>query len=261
MAWLQIDLHSRALHRQVPVNVLLPIDPREPGPLPQGPFPTLYLLHGVTDDHTSWLLNTRIAELSARHGVCVVLPAGENSFYLDQADRFALWDTYVGRELVELTRACLPLSRRREDTWIGGFSMGGCGALRNGLKYHATFGAVVALSAALELAYTLESTYDEPNFLFNRGFVEGHYGDLEAALHSDRNPLWLIEHLDREDFPRLFLASGEQDMLSQVQGGVVSALEARGVPVNHCVVPGAHDWDFVNRVLPDALAWLSARQG
>lgn len=83
--------------------------------------------------------------------LAVVMPAGENAFYVDQPSIGAMHGQFIGEELVEITRKMFPLSRKREDTFIGGLSMGGFGALRNGLKYHDTFGAVICLSGALHV--------------------------------------------------------------------------------------------------------------
>ena len=44
-----------------------------------------------------------------------------------------------------------PLSHRKEDTFIAGLSMGGYGAIVNGLKYYNTFGFIAGLSSALML--------------------------------------------------------------------------------------------------------------
>ena len=84
-----------------------------------------------------------------RFGVAVVVCDGENSFYTDDEQRGAMFSRYVGQELVEVTRSVLPLSRRREDTYIAGISMGGYGALINGLRYPDTFGRIAMLSPAL----------------------------------------------------------------------------------------------------------------
>ena len=45
-----------------------------------------------------------------------------------------------------MTRKLLPLSHRREDTFIAGISMGGYGALINGLRYSDTFSKIGMLS-------------------------------------------------------------------------------------------------------------------
>ena len=56
---------------------------------------------------------------------------------------------FIGQELVEFTRATFNPSTRREDTYIAGLSMGGFGALVNGLRNMDTFSHIAAFSAAL----------------------------------------------------------------------------------------------------------------
>ncbi len=56
-----------------------------------------------------------------------------------------------GSSFVEAARRMFPISRRREDTFIGGISMGAYGALRNGFKYAENFGGIIALSSAMSL--------------------------------------------------------------------------------------------------------------
>ena len=69
----------------------------------------------------------------------------------------------------------LPLSTKREDTFIGGISMGGYGALYNGFKYRDTFSKVAAFSPAARtgegLVRTLvgvsdSQTREHPRFSF-----------------------------------------------------------------------------------------------
>ena len=49
MALIQMDFRSKALKRAVIVNVILPMERFKP------PYPTLYLLHGLTDNLNGWL--------------------------------------------------------------------------------------------------------------------------------------------------------------------------------------------------------------
>ena len=77
MALLQMDFRSKALKRTVTVNVILPVERFK------GPYPTLYLLHGLTDNYNSWLSNSRIRLWAEESGLAVVMPSGENSFYMD----------------------------------------------------------------------------------------------------------------------------------------------------------------------------------
>ena len=114
-----------------------------------GPFPTLYLLHGFSGNQNDWLLNSRIHEWATARNLAVIMPDGANDFYVDRPENGEFPGAQVGEELVDVTRKLFPLSPRREDTAIGGLSMGGYGALRLGLRYPETFGWICAMSSAL----------------------------------------------------------------------------------------------------------------
>ncbi len=74
MALMQMEFRSETLKRTVPMNVILPIERF------RGPFPTLYLLHGLTDNYNGWLSYTGIRLRAEESGLAVVMPSGENSF-------------------------------------------------------------------------------------------------------------------------------------------------------------------------------------
>ena len=150
MALIQMSFLSTALKRTVPVTVVLPVD--NTAFLRETPrFPTLYLLHGLLGSHTDWVCNTRIQKWAEERGLAVVMPSGDNSFYIDQLLPNQDYGEFIGRELVEMTRRAFPLSHDREETFLAGLSMGGFGAMRNGLKYADTFSQIVSLSPALHL--------------------------------------------------------------------------------------------------------------
>lgn len=262
MALFQIqNLRSKEVHRKISVNVILPIDSHREHQ-PGEKFRTLYLFHGVTDNNTAWLLNTRLYELAERYNLCVVLPNGENSFYMNREDRFENWGNFFAQELPMLLRRAFPLSERREDTFIGGFSMGGYGALRNGLKYHDMFGKICCFAPDLELEYILEGRFDEMDPLSCQGYAESHYGpDLKAAHNSDKNPLWLIDTLNAQgiELPKIYLTTGEDDFLAEVHQTIAKKLQSVQADYKAPLVPGIHDWDFLNRNLELALQWLTEK--
>lgn len=254
MAWLETTFFSNCLHRNVPLNIVAPLDPG--GPVPQGEtagaLKTLYLLNGYFGNCTDWLLNAGITELSQTYHLCVVMPSGDNSFYVDYpgtgGDNYG---EYIGRELVDFTRKLLPLSDRREDTILGGLSMGGFGALRNGVKYADTFGHVIALSSALILDGASAAT-DEPNPMgITRSYFQRLFGDLSKLDVSDANP----EHLARQAVEKglektdLYIACGWNDMLSAPNRALVKALEAMGYPCFYEEGPGSHEWAFWTKYL------------
>ncbi|THF80317.1 alpha/beta hydrolase [Cohnella fermenti] len=260
MAILNIQFYSQCLKRQVPLTALIPLDSpfRLAGDEPEArPLKSLYLLHGYSGTHTDWTDFSRIRELADRYGIAVFMPAGENHFYLDDEDRGALYGEYLGRELIDFTRRMFPLSASREDTWIGGLSMGGYGAIRNGYRYADRFGRIVALSSAL-IPYKIANI--EPGFkdgIADYGYYRSVFGDLSRLLGSDKDPEALVRRLKESGtpLPALYMACGTEDFLLDVNRRFHEFLEREKVEHDYRESSGVHDWSFWNRTIADGLTW------
>jgi S-formylglutathione hydrolase FrmB len=261
MAFLQVNLLSSTLMRTVPVNVILPVDKlRTPGkPVREDkPYKTLYLLHGILGNYTDWVNGTRIQRFAEENDLAVVMPSGDNSFYVDQPEANNNYGEFIGRELVELTRKMFPLSHEREDTFIGGLSMGGFGAIRNGLKYHDTFGYIAALSSALIVKGMPQRTNDSTNFAVRRDYAESCFGNLDQVLESDKNPEYLVKQLKKEGarIPEIYMACGDADRLLGVNQEFADFLKKEGVKVTFEIGKGDHEWDFWDTYIRKAIEWL-----
>lgn len=261
MALIQMNLLSQSLMRTVPVQVILPADKMTfPGmPVRENkPYKTLYLLHGIFGNCTDWVCGTRIQRFAEEHDLAVVMPSGDNAFYVDQPDAHNYYGEYIGRELVELTRKIFPLSHRREDTFIGGLSMGGYGALRNGLKYGDTFGCIVSLSGALLVDEMVTRKDNSGIFMQTRAYAEACFGDLDKLLGSDMDPKALVRQRKAagQSIPRIFLACGEQDSLLATNQQMADFLTGQGVDVTFQTGPGNHEWDFWDTWIRKAIEWL-----
>ena len=258
MALLQVNFYSATLHRKVPMQVILPSDA---GSGSAGPFKTLYLLHGLMDNYQAWISNTRIERWAMERNLAVVMPSAENSFYVDNpggSAPFGDFGAYVGHELVEMTRKMFPLSPIREATFIAGLSMGGFGALRNGLKYADTFGYIACLSGAVHI---FEYSLDEPG----RNIIseDACFGDIRAAALTDRNPRVAAQAVfDRMKasgdiaFPKVYIACGTEDYLLRANRQLADFLKANGADVTYEEGPGRHDWDFWDTSIQKVLQWL-----
>ena len=228
-----------------------------PYPPKQAPFKTLFLLHGISGNHADWISETRIRHWAESRGIAVVMPSGYNAFYLDQPEVHNYYGRYVGQELVEVARRMFPLSDRREDTFIGGISMGAYGALRNGLKYCETFGSIVALSSAMVID-GFEQIISDDLFFLSRPFLERTFGDLSHVRGSDKDPARLAADLvycDRPR-PRIFMSCGNQDPLAEPNRVLARRMRDTGLDVTYHEMSGGHDWEFWNSALPEALNWL-----
>ena len=86
MALIQFTYVSNVLLRSVPVQVILPADKLSPEGeyLPLKKYKTLYLLNGLWGSHVDWVSGIRIQRWAEERDLAVVMPAGENSFYLDR---------------------------------------------------------------------------------------------------------------------------------------------------------------------------------
>ncbi len=276
MARLSVDFFSAALMRTTTLDVILPVDnvgdamgvdwqrrhderawDRRDYPGRRGPFKTLYLLHGITGNHTDLISETRIRALAEEHNLAVVMPSGYNAFYIDQPESHNYYGRFIGEELVDATRRMFPLSTKREDTFIGGVSMGAYGALRNGLKFCENFGSIVSLSTAM-IVDGFEQIISDDLFFLSREFLTSTFGDLNQVVNSDKDPARLAADLvycDRPR-PRVFMACGNQDPLAQANRVLADKLRGIGLDVQYHELDGGHDWNLWNQALPQAIAWL-----
>ena len=64
-----------------------------------------------------------------QYNLAVLMSAAGNSFYLNGDATGTRYADLVGKELPEFAARAFGLNISRENTWIGGLSMGGFGAL------------------------------------------------------------------------------------------------------------------------------------
>lgn len=265
MAILTGQYYSEARARFVSFSVALPVDVQDETGKPAyltGPFPTLYLLHGFSGNHMDWLYNGMVAQLAVRYRLAVVMPSGENSFYLDNCFSGDACSDFIGRELVDVTRKMFPLSTRREDTFIGGLSMGGFGALRNGLYWNDVFSAVIALSSALITDEVARMKPGESNGIAPYSYYVNTFGDLHTLTGSDRDPKALAARRKAagEVLPRIFMACGTEDFLYPNNLDMHGFLTELGISHTWITRPGVHDFEFWNAGLALALEWLQKEE-
>lgn len=252
MALIQVNYLSRALFRTVPLNVILPVDKFDADTnqylqKDDRAYKTLYLLHGLLGNYTDWVSRTRIQEWAEEKDLAVVMPSGDNAFYFKSRTPWNDYETFIGEELVAVTRRMFPLSDNREDTFIAGLSMGGYGALRNGIVYSDTFGYVAGLSSAIHLFEDLSPEADI-----------GLFDDLEKASKTDLNPKVAVEEMlkAKRNVPKFYLACGRKDDLMKVNTQFRDFLRANGALVTWDEDDSGHDWDFWNSQIRKVLDWL-----
>ena len=260
MAIIEVNFISKCLMRTVTFNAIIPVDKFGPQAenAEQKPLKTLYLLHGIFGNYTDWVNGTRIQTWAEANDLAVIMPSGENRFYLDDEKSGELYGEFIGKELVEFTRKLFPLSDKREDTFIAGLSMGGYGAIRNGLKYAENFGCVIGLSAALVHDTWKDADNSAPIFTFRRNYYEAIFGEYDKVKGSDKDPKALLLKLKEEGrpVPKMYLCCGTEDDLVTVNRDFRDFLNENGVDLTYVEGPGKHDWVFWDTYIKKVLDWL-----
>jgi S-formylglutathione hydrolase FrmB len=248
------DFYSEALELSTSMTVLLPQATRSQIGMdgivrPHG-TPVLYLLHGLSDDDTSWLRQTSIERYAAQLGLAVVMPQVHRSFYSDQLHGGRYWE-FVADELPRVVRESFVVSDRRADTFVAGLSMGGYGAFKLALRHPDRFAAAGSLSGALDLGALAES--EDRRELFTSIWGE------HSPAGSDDDLLHLLDRADPTALPALWATCGSRDELLAQQRTFVEAAQTRGVDVVADEHPGEHEWGFWDRHIQRFLAWLPLR--
>jgi len=255
MALLHCDFFSDVLGLSCSMDVILPQTTSRQigmdGVAGRDCFPTLYLLHGLSDDHTIWQRRTSIERYVADLGLAVVMPAVHRSFYTDMVDGYRYW-TFVSEELPAICRSFFPLSDRREDTFAAGLSMGGYGAFKLALRCPDRFAAAASLSGALDMASVAQGDDErKPEW-------EHVFGDLAAIAGSDNDLMHLAAAVAASDGPkpRLFQWCGLDDFLYAANVRFRDHACKLGLDVTYTDGPGDHQWRYWDEQIQNVLAWL-----
>jgi len=122
-------------------------------------FPTIYYLHGIKGNESSYLEYARLLDEGIKSGavapmILVFANGGETSFFSDSPDHTVMGETVLIRELIPHIDQHYRTSANASSRSVHGFSMGGFGALKFAFKYTDLFGSVVSYGAILPDART-----------------------------------------------------------------------------------------------------------
>lgn len=259
MALLHVDFFSDVLGMSVNMDVILPQQTQGQigmeGKGAQGRYKTMYLLHGVSDDHTIWQRRTSIERYVSQLGIAVVMPTTHLGFYTDTTYGMNYW-TFISQELPRICREFFPqMSDKREDTLAAGLSMGGYGAWKLGLRASDTFGAAAALSGALDIVEDVKRNHRERPDLIP--IFTGIFGSIEGLADSDNEIMTLARKLKdtKKELPRLYAWCGTEDFLYQGNLTVWKYVQNLGYDLVCEESSGDHQWKYWDAKIQDVLRW------
>jgi putative tributyrin esterase len=219
-----------------------------------GPFPVLYLLHGLSDNHLTWCQLTSIERYVGGLPLIVIMPDGERGFFCDNPSRpFANYETYLIQDVIGFVDRTFKTVRAPEGRAAAGLSMGGYSAAKCALKYPELFCTAASLSGAMAFSHTTEA---------DSRFIEEFLPVLGPDPVGGVNDLFAIaQRLAPDKRPSLLLSCGVDDYLISQNREFHQRLNAIGFPHEYQEHPGAHNWEYWNRHVLDVLAFVCPKVG
>ena len=256
MPLIHCDFRSNILGLETAMNVILP----QPKPASSSGvtdetnrrYPTLYLLHGLTGNHTDWQRETSIERYAAPLDLAIVMPEVHRSFYTDMADGLPFW-TFISEELPMIARSLFPLSKERKDNFVAGLSMGGYGAFKLALSHPERFSAAASLSGGVDIAAIVR----RPGKDWQREMKQI-FGDLRKVAGSHADLFFLAEKVakSKKEKPRLYQWCSSDDFLYDGNTRFHQHVQSLGLDLTYEEGPGGHSFSAWDRQIQRVLEWL-----
>lgn len=240
-----VEFRSGLLARRMPYSVVLP---RGYGLITSRGirYPVLYLLHGWSGHYNSWLNETALAQYASEHTLIIVTPEGENGWYTDSAtvpsDQY---ETYFTKELIPDVDTRFRTIRNRGGRAVAGYSMGGYGALKFGLKHPEVFCFVASMSGAFDATSrtddnSITQAFGEPNSPTRQA------NDLQRLVRdfpAERQAL----------LPYFYLDCGSEDAWLETNRELANTLLERKIAHDYRQLPGGHVWPYWDQQVREVL--------
>jgi putative tributyrin esterase len=241
MAYCELRFGSGSLEKQESMNVLLP----DGG---DGPFPVLYLLHGLSDDYTIWQRRTSIERYVAGLPLIVVIPDGRRSFYCNTPTE--RYEDHITKDVVDTIDRTFNTIRSPRGRAIAGLSMGGYGAVMLALRHPEIFSVACSHSGAVFFCHEpLNLPGHEYDDMFAATLPKGKYDCYKLAAKRKK---------DRK-LPALKLDCGTEDFLLMHNRRFRAYLDKIGVPHDYAEFPGAHEWNYWDNHIRQTLEFVMKR--
>ena len=227
MAHIDINFISNAMGRNVNVTLILPSKPYPVNDYVASKdtyyqdkkdklYPLLILLHGYLNDEKAWTRYARAEMFADENNIAVCMVSGENKFYVNWEGKLTNDNYYdfIEYELKDYLYGTFPISKRREDNYIAGLSMGGFGAIYHGFSNPKAYHAIGAFSAA--------------------------YSSMEKDGLEVRKIV-----RECKDAPFAYVACGSKDFLLNDNNDLIEDLKSANIDYCYDFVEGyGHEWRF-----------------
>ena len=221
-----LTLTSKLIPQPMKVTVVTPDDTTSPRPV-------VYMLNGYgQNNHKAWSVVTDLDSLADHYGVIIVCPSGYNTWYFDSPVRTE-WkmESFITDELIQTIDSLYPTIPTPEMRAITGFSMGGHGAMWLAIRHSGLFGSVGATSGGVDFT-PFPNNWEIPSLLGPR--------DDNPELWRSHTVAAAVDTLTPGRLNIVF-DCGTDDFFYPVNCALDSAMNARKIPHQYFIMPGAHN--------------------
>ncbi len=221
---------SSTLGREMPYLIYLPPDYYT---APDKRYPVLYMLHGIGAWYGEWAqlgLLSR-ADEAIRAGqiepFLIVLPQGDQSYWMDHANGGPRWGTYLVQDVVGEIDSHFRTMADRDHRAVGGLSMGAHAALQLSINYPDIFGIAGAHSPSLYPRERLPAFFGD----------DAHYKAHDPVQTYAASP-------EIARTLKIWIDLGENDPWLSVITSFHGQLQSDGIPHEWNVYPGEHEVQY-----------------
>ena len=232
--------------------------------LPQGyeegnkQYPVLYLLHGLTDNHTAWRDRGNVKEIAteifnngnSKEMIIVMPDAGTtyDGYFNCEGWRY---EDFFFTEFIPHIESTYRIKADRKHRAIAGLSMGGGGTIGYALRHSEMFSSAYAMSA---LAGMVENSWISRDADARRRLF------IESAV--EYNNIAVLENIGKDELDSLasvrwFIDVGDDDFLLENNMDFIKAMRKQRIKHQFRVREGGHTWQYWQQALYIALPFIS----
>lgn len=264
---------STTLQRDYRYNILLPVEYEAA----EAHYPVIYLLHGRGDTGTAWLhihddLDAMIAN-GTIPPVIVVLPdmpsSSRASYYVDSQYTGSLFqaeavESAFMKDLIPHIDASYRTLTEREGRFVGGYSMGGYGAIRYAMAYPHLFAGALVFSPAVYFPLPPAASSTREFGAFGRGDLL-----FDEQIYQDLNYPALTASVAESGLPlKFFIAVGDDewrnpDFEDRLHDLDIEAhlfhnyiVRTPNIAAEMRVYDGGHDWEVWRQGFIEGMKYL-----
>lgn len=221
-------------------------------------FPVLYLLHGLTDNHTAWRDKGRLQEIATEifsqgkaQEMIIVMPDAGTTF--DGYFNCEGWryEDFFFQEFIPHIEGTYRIVAGKKHRAIAGLSMGGGGTTWYAINHSEMFSSAYAMSALMGMV---------DDSWISRDPDERRRAFMSSAVAN--NNIKAVENATREECAKIasvrwFIDVGDDDFLFDNNMEFVKEMRRKRIPYQLRVRDGNHFWTYWQEALYIALPFVS----